>query len=618
MNDDIANWFAANPPGETEAGTPESNESDDKSLSDHSSKHNSPVTSKLDPHMDTAEHLAIKVEALVTEMRSLLGRSEEWPENRKHKLFDGSESRQLDAATLAAVNSSMRTFLTDPSLDSPRLLSCAVLAGWDDAHHGFETECQERNLELLVHSLGDMQAIVRLHTRSGTMDHRRRRRSSKEKGMNSLLTKTLSKELLTKTLSGEMLNSALGSKSRELSGMDPGSTVSSSSPMEGIEEGRQSAEFPEMSSGLSDFSSEGSDAIRRTPRVSSVDTPSLKSTVSTVSQSSIPMVGQEMLAEAASESSSLAEEQLMEGVNSIVGNYEIVFEELEFDQGHMGTHNRLGIGGYGEVFLGTWQGSEVAVKRLLEQDMGKLEVLEDFRAELDIQSRLRHANVVMWMGACTKPPNLAVVLEAIYTNTKHGPRGRSLHYILHKTTYNVTWLQVLLWVEGVTKGLIYLHSRNVMHCDLNTNNVLIGKDNVAKITDFGLSRVKVQSRLSNNLAASGMGTVNSTAPEVLRGDKFDGQKADAYSLGIMMWELATRSIPWKDWKPLRVYALAVTHGCAAVKRELRFPQDRGLPEGWEQLAHRCWSDAPVQRPTMHEIAAVLKDMISEEKAKGSV
>jgi hypothetical protein len=117
MNDDIANWFAANPPGETEAGTPESefphipldacrtmrlassaifhwegrtpvagNESDDKSLSDHSSKHNSPVTSKLDPHMDTAEHLAIKVEALVTEMRSLLGRSEEWPENRKHKV----------------------------------------------------------------------------------------------------------------------------------------------------------------------------------------------------------------------------------------------------------------------------------------------------------------------------------------------------------------------------------------------------------------------------------------------------------------------------------------------------------------------------------------------------
>jgi hypothetical protein len=46
------------------------------------------------------------------------------------------------------------------------------------------------------------------------------------------------------------------------------------------------------------------------------------------------------------------------------------------------------------------------------------------------------------MGACTKPPDLAVVLEAIYTKTRHGPRGRSLHFILHKTAQNITWLQV--------------------------------------------------------------------------------------------------------------------------------------------------------------------------------
>ena len=52
-------------------------------------------------------------------------------------------------------------------------------------------------------------------------------------------------------------------------------------------------------------------------------------------------------------------------------------------------------------------------------------------------------------------------------------------------------LGIWQWLEGVVMGMLYLHSRNVIHCDLNTNNVLIGNDNVAKITDFGLSRVKV-------------------------------------------------------------------------------------------------------------------------------
>jgi sterile alpha motif and leucine zipper-containing kinase AZK len=114
-------------------------------------------------------------------------------------------------------------------------------------------------------------------------------------------------------------------------------------------------------------------------------------------------------------------------------------------------------------------------------------------------------------------------------------------------------------------------------------------------------------------AGSAAAQVNSTAPEVLRGEKFDGTKADAYSLGIMMWEVATRSVPWKDWTSLRVYAAMTTHGCIAVKRELKFPEDCGAPEGWEQLAHRCWSDNPAQRPSMNEIVGILQEMIVENK-----
>jgi hypothetical protein len=88
------------------------------------------------------------------------------------------------------------------------------------------------------------------------------------------------------------------------------------------------------------------------------------------------------------------------------------------------------------------------VKRLLEQEDTCGESLKDLIHEVDILSQLQHSNVVLWLGACITPPNLAVVLEAIYTSTKHGPRGRSLNYILHKTHHDVSRLQALKWLEG--------------------------------------------------------------------------------------------------------------------------------------------------------------------------
>lgn len=60
-------------------------------------------------------------------------------------------------------------------------------------------------------------------------------------------------------------------------------------------------------------------------------------------------------------------QEIVQGITHTVGSYEISFEELVFDKGYPGAHNRLGIGGYGEVFLASWHGTPVAVKRLLEQ-----------------------------------------------------------------------------------------------------------------------------------------------------------------------------------------------------------------------------------------------------------
>jgi serine/threonine protein kinase len=80
-------------------------------------------------------------------------------------------------------------------------------------------------------------------------------------------------------------------------------------------------------------------------------------------------------------------------------------------------------GSYGKVFRADWQGSDVAVKVFLDQHV-KAEAIEEFKAEVAIMQRLRHPNVVLFMGAVTNPPNLSIITEFC-------PRG-SLYRLLHR------------------------------------------------------------------------------------------------------------------------------------------------------------------------------------------
>ena len=84
---------------------------------------------------------------------------------------------------------------------------------------------------------------------------------------------------------------------------------------------------------------------------------------------------------------------------------------------------RIGIGSYGEVHRGIWRGTEVAVKRFLDQDLSA-QLMQEFTGEVDLMRRLRHPNVILLMGAVTEPPNLSIVTEFLH-------RG-SLYKLLHR------------------------------------------------------------------------------------------------------------------------------------------------------------------------------------------
>eukprot|EP00958_Prasinococcus_capsulatus_P004475 scaffold412_cov388-Prasinococcus_capsulatus_cf.AAC.49 len=94
------------------------------------------------------------------------------------------------------------------------------------------------------------------------------------------------------------------------------------------------------------------------------------------------------------------------------------------------------------------------------------------------------------------------------------------------------------------QGLAYLHSRvpPVIHRDLSSSNVLLDKNGNAKITDFGLSKLKVNSKIDTKEAG---GTGFYLAPEVFREKKYD-EKSDVYSWGVLSWEILARKIPWQS------------------------------------------------------------------------
>ncbi|KAF2307576.1 hypothetical protein GH714_029854 [Hevea brasiliensis] len=150
---------------------------------------------------------------------------------------------------------------------------------------------------------------------------------------------------------------------------------------------------------------------------------------------------------------------------------------------------RIGAGSFGTVHRADWHGSEVAVKILMEQDFDA-ERFKEFLREVAIMKRLRHPNIVLFMGAVTQPPNLSIVTEYL-------SRG-SLYRLLHKSG---------------ARELLDERRRLSMAYD---------------VPEW-------------------------MAPEVLR-DEPSNEKSDIYSFGVILWELATLQQPWSNLNPAQVVA----------------------------------------------------------------
>ncbi|WBR14784.1 Ser/thr kinase [Pandoravirus kuranda] len=254
----------------------------------------------------------------------------------------------------------------------------------------------------------------------------------------------------------------------------------------------------------------------------------------------------------------------------------------------------IGSGSFATVYRATWNGVEVAVKRLARARLTERDT-NQFRAEVVLHTRLEHPNVLPVFGACFQEGNLCLVTEYVQ-------RGTLRDLLASPEGARLGWDVRLRMLRHVARGVAYLHARSppVVHRDLKPANLLVGDDHRIKVADFGLARVKEEGA---TMTAS-RGTRAYAAPEVLLGRPYT-EKVDVYAMGLIMWSVLTRREPFADRGPhdAEVYA--------DIIGGTRPPVPSDTPADFLALMSRCWKNNPARRPTMQMAVEALTAMIGD-------
>ena len=255
--------------------------------------------------------------------------------------------------------------------------------------------------------------------------------------------------------------------------------------------------------------------------------------------------------------------QLQSHMQNLQPSWRIDQEHLEI------TENVLGRGAYGEVRVGIYQGTRVAIKKIhyvIISDYNR----ELFEREMKIASRVHHPNLVLFVGAVTTG-NLTIVSELMET---------SLHKVMEEGNLKPT--DICPISKDIACALVYLHSLPdpIVHRDVSSANVLLNakKDGwQAKLGDFGSANFLAK------LGTVGPGCVAYAAPEAVD-PRQQGPKMDVYSFGVLLLEMCVG-------KFMDQHTLESTKVAVATWSD---PSKKSLGE-WSK---RCTERDPDKRPNM--------------------
>ncbi|GLJ51898.1 hypothetical protein SUGI_1102480 [Cryptomeria japonica] len=295
-----------------------------------------------------------------------------------------------------------------------------------------------------------------------------------------------------------------------------------------------------------------------------------------------------------------------EGATELRGPGDFEFKILKRATNNFDEANKLGEGGFGQVFKGTLKnGNVVAIKKLT---LGRSpRAIAEFESEVKLISNVHHRNLVRLLGCCRQGQERLLVYEYM-------PNSSLDRILFGEHIKSLSWKERFNIILGTARGLAYLHEEFhvcIIHRDIKSSNILLDNNFEAKIADFGLARLLPHDK--THVSTKFAGTFGYTAPEYASQGQLT-EKADTYSFGVVVLEIISgrKSIDLNQ-PPDMQYLLEWVWSLHEENKVLEVVEGEEKMEGYNEeevgrvinLALLCIQGSPTHRPSMSEVVTIL-------------
>ena len=240
----------------------------------------------------------------------------------------------------------------------------------------------------------------------------------------------------------------------------------------------------------------------------------------------------------------------------------------------------IGVGGMAVVYR-AYDGltkRTVAIKMLKDEIANDTEAVRRFINESKAVSMMSHPNIVNIYDVSVREDLKYIVMEYV--------EGITLKNYMTKRGA-LTLREIISYTEQILTALRHAHSKGIVHRDIKPQNIMLLKDGIVKVTDFGIA--KLPNAETVTLTDKAIGTVYYISPEQASGQEID-QRSDLYSLGVMMYEMATGVLPFTADSPVSVAMMQINE-TAKLPTEL----NSNIPKGLEQIIGIAMEKDPALR-----------------------